>query len=73
MGLRECMRYDRELATSPLSAPSGFAVRALGVAQYECLSPRVPSHLRFQHGRETGAASQHQILHQTRQIWSGDF
>ena len=73
MALRECMRYDRELATSPLSAPSGFAVRALGVAQHECLSPRVPSHLRFQHGRETGAASQHQILRQTRQIWSGDF
>jgi hypothetical protein len=29
--------------------------------------------LRFQHGRETGAASQHQLLRQTRQIWSGDF
>jgi len=40
MALRECMRYDRELATSPLSASSGFAVRALGVAQHECLSPR---------------------------------
>jgi len=35
--------------------------------------PLVSSHLRFQHGRETGAASQHQILRQTRQIWSGDF
>ena len=44
----------------------------LGVAQHECLSPRVPSHLRFQHGRETGAESKHQILRETRQIWSGD-
>jgi hypothetical protein len=35
--------------------------------------PLVSSHLRFQHGPETGAASQYQILRQTRQIWSGDF
>ena len=69
MALHECMRYDWELATSPLSVPSGFAVWTSGVAQHECLSPHVPSHLRFQHGRETGAASQHQILRQTQQIW----
>ena len=73
MALRECVRYDWELATLPLSVPSGFAVWTLGVAQQECVSPCVPSHLRFQHGRGTGAVSQHQILHQTRQIWSRDF
>jgi len=70
--LRECVRCAWEQRTSPLYLPSGVAVRTLGVAQQECLSPRVPSHLRFQHGRETGAESKHQILRETQQIWSGD-
>jgi hypothetical protein len=73
MALRECVHYAWEQGTSTLSVTSGVAMWILVVAQYECLSPRVPSQLRFQHGRETGAASQHQILRQTRQIWSGDF
>ena len=73
MALRECVRYAWEQGTSPLSVPSGVAVWTLGIAQHECLSPRVPSHLRFLHGRETGGASKHQILRQTRQIWSGRF
>jgi hypothetical protein len=67
------VRYAWEQGTSALSVPSGVAVWTLVVAQHECLSPHVLSHLRFQHGHETGAASQHQILRQTWQIWSGDF
>ena len=62
MALRECVRCALEQGASPLSMPSGVAVWTLGVAQHECLSPHVPSHLRFQHGRETGAESKHQIL-----------
>ena len=73
MAVCECVRCAWEQGLLPLSMPSGVAVWALKVAQHECLSPRVPSHLRFQHGRETGADSKHQILRETRQIWSGDF
>ena len=73
MAVREWVRCAWEQGTLPLSIPSGVAVWTLGVAQHECLSPRVSSHLRFQHGRETGAESKHQILPETRQIWSGDF
>jgi hypothetical protein len=73
IALRECMRCAWEQGTSPLSVPSGVAVGTLGGAQHKCLSPHVPSHLRFQHGRENGAESKHQILRQTQQIWSGDF
>jgi len=57
MALRECVRYAWEQGTSPFCVPSGVTVWTLGVAQHECLSPRVLSHLRFQHGRETGTAS----------------
>ena len=73
MAVRECVRCAWEQETSPLSMPSGVAVWTLGVAQHECLSPRVPSHLRIQHGREIGAERKYQILRETRQIWSGDF
>jgi hypothetical protein len=73
MALRECVRCALEQEASPLSMPSGVAVWTLGVTQHEYLPPRVPSHLRFQHGRETGADSKHQILRETRQIWSGYF
>ena len=73
MAVRECVRCAWEQGTSPLSMPNGVAVLTLGVAQHECFSPRVPSHLRFQHGRDTGAESKRQILRETRQIWSGDF
>jgi len=73
MAVRGCVRCAWEQGTSPLSMPSGVAVWTLGVAQHECLSPRVPSYLRFQHGREIGAESKHQILRESRQIWSGDF
>jgi hypothetical protein len=73
IALRECVRCAWEQGTSPLSVPSGVAVWILGVAQHKCLSPRVPSHLRFQHGWKTGAKSKHQILRQTWQIWRGDF
>jgi len=73
MAIRECVRYAWEQRTSPLSMPSGVAVWTLGVAQHECLSPCVPSHLRFQHGRENGAESKQKILHETRQTWRGDF
>jgi len=72
MAVHEWVRCAWEQGTSPLSMPSGVAVWTLGVAQHECLSSRVPLHLRFQHGRETGAESKHQILRETRQIWSGD-
>ena len=71
--VREWVRCAWEQGTSPLSMTSGVAVWTLGVAQHECLSPRVSSHLLFQHGRESGAESKHQILCETRQIWSGDF
>jgi len=59
MALRECLRYAWQQGTSPLTVPSGVAVWTLGVAQHKCLSPRVSSHLRFQHGRETGTVSNH--------------
>ena len=62
MAVHECMRCVWEQGTSPLSISSGVAVLTLGVAQHECLSPRAPSHLRFQHERETGAESKHQIV-----------
>ena len=55
MAVREWVRWAWEQGTSPPSIPTGVAVWALGVAQHECLSLHVPSHLRFQHGRETGA------------------
>ena len=73
MAVREFVRCAWKQGTSPLSMPRGVAVLTLGVAQHQCLSPRVPSHLRLQHGREIGADSKHQILRETRQIWSGDF
>jgi hypothetical protein len=73
MAVGECVRCAWEQGTLPLSKPSGVAVGTLGVAQHECLSPLVPSHLRFQDGREIGAESKHQILRETWQIWSGDF
>ena len=69
----ECMHYAWEQLTLPLSMPCGITVWTMEVVQHECLSPRVPSHLQFQHGRETGAESKHQILCETRQIWSRDF
>jgi hypothetical protein len=71
--VRECVRCAWEQGTSPLSMPSGAALWTLVVAQHQYLSPRVTSHLQFQHGRKTGADSKHQILRETRQIWSGDF
>jgi len=71
--VHEWVRCTWEQGTSPLSMPSGIAVWTLEVAQHKCLSLRVPSHLRFQHGCETGADSKHQILRETWQIWSGDF
>ena len=73
MAVRKWVRCAWEQGTSPLSMPSGVAVWTLGVAQHDCLSPRVSSHFRLQHGRETGAERKHQILRETRQIWSGDF
>jgi hypothetical protein len=73
MAVRECVRCAWEQGTSPLSMPSGVAVWTLGVGQHECLSSRMPSHLRFQHERETGAESKRQILRETRQIWNRDF
>ena len=54
MAVCECARCAWEQRKSPLR-----------VAQHECLSPRVPPHLRFQHARETGAESKHQILRET--------
>ena len=36
MALGEYLRYDWEMATLPLSVPSGFAVWTSGVAQHEC-------------------------------------
>jgi len=45
MAVHECVRCAWEQGTSPLSMPSGVAVWAFGVAQHECLSPHVPSHL----------------------------
>jgi len=57
MEVHEWVRCAWEQGTLPLSMPSGVAVWTLGVAQHECFSPRVPLHLRFQHGRETGANS----------------
>ena len=66
MAVHEWVHCAWEQGTSPLSMPSGVAVWTLGVAQHECLSPRVSSHLQFQHGRETGAESKHQILRETR-------
>ena len=68
MAVCEYVCCSWEQGMSPLSMPSGVAVWTLGVAQHECLSPRVPSHLWFQHGLETGAESKHQILRETRQI-----
>jgi len=68
MAVREYVHCAWEQGTSPLSMPSGVTVRALGVAQHERLSPRVPSHLGFHDGHENGAESKHQILHETRQI-----
>jgi len=73
MAVHEWVRCAWEQGTLPLSMPNGVAVWTLGVAQHECLSPRVPLHLGFQHGCGTGADSKHQILPETRQIWSGDF
>jgi len=62
MAVYECMRCVWEQRSE-----------ALGVTQRERFSPRVPSHLRFQHGHEIGAESKYQILRETRQIYSGDF
>ena len=73
MAVRECAFCAWKQGTSQFSMPSGVAVWTMGVAQHECLSPHVISHLRFQHGRETGAESRHQILRETRHIRSGDF
>jgi len=73
MAVCECVRCSWKQGTLPLSLPSGVTVCTFGVAQHEFLSPCVPSHLQFQHGHETGVDSKHQILRETRQIWSGDF
>ena len=57
MEVHEWVHCAWEQGMLPLSMPSGVAVWTLGVAQHKCLSPRVSAHLRFQHGRETGANS----------------
>jgi hypothetical protein len=61
MTVCECGCCGWVQGTLPLSMPSGVALWTLGVAQHQCLSPRVPARLRFQHRRETGAESSQEL------------